>query len=108
MHLRCLGALAFDSVDSAGQFQIAPIEAAGDSGTGRAKGIEPLGPAPLAVGLLQISAGDVVHADVSTDRPFGQVRISVSDPSCDHHPDLPLELHPLGDARQQDWLTWSN
>ena len=105
MHVGGLGTLALRPIDPAEKLEPPPIQPADHSGPDRAEGVEPLGPPPLPVGLLQIAAGDVVHADVPSDRLFCSVWIRIPDPFADHDADLGLELHPLGDAGEDDGFT---
>src|SRR4026208_1023536 len=75
------------------------------AGSGRTERVEPLGPPPLAVFLLEVAAGDVVDAGVPGDRAHRLGRAEIPSPGPDDHPDLRFELHSLGDARQPDNVT---
>ena len=74
--------LALLAVDPADDLQRAPVEAVPDRRPDRAEGVEPLGPAPLAVGLLQVAAGDVVDAHEPTDAPLGLGFRRPLEPAC--------------------------
>src|SRR5829696_391923 len=105
MHVGRLGSLTLNAIHPGDDLELAPVQATYDPGADRTKGVESLGPAPLPIRLLQIPAGDVVHAHIAADGPLCRRRICVADPLGDDHPDLRLELHPGGDVREMDRVT---
>jgi hypothetical protein len=102
MHVRCPCALPFHAIHAATQLQAPPIQPACDPGTCRAEGVEAFGPAPLTIGLLQIPAGYIVQANVSSNTSLGGGRIGIPKPPSHNHPDLGFELHSLADRWEHD------
>src|SRR5690606_12378684 len=60
---------------------------------------------PLAVGLLQLSRGDIVGEGYRGDEVASIAARHLSSPPADHERDLALEVDPSGLGRNRDGLT---
>src|SRR5664279_603373 len=101
-HVLHRATLALNPIDAPDDLESRPVDILGNPWPDRTEGVEALGTAPLAIGLLQVACGHIVGAG---ETPYICHRFTCGDiprPPTDHDPDLGLVFHLLRCARHHD------